>query len=159
MRVKQAMTRDVRSCDRETDLARVGAMMWEGDCGAVPVTDSMRKVVGIITDRDICMALATRSRLASEIRVADVISHRVYTCKPEEDVKDALRTMRERRVRRLPVVDENGMLQGILSLSDLVMAVSDAKLAKAGTLTPRDVVATLQSICGHRVAGRVLGAA
>ena len=123
MKVKDLMTSDVKSCSPATNLASAAKIMWEGDCGAVPVTDDRGTVVGIITDRDICIAAATRSRLEGEIPVHEVISKTVYTCAPGDDVRTALDTMRSRRVRRLPVVGHDGQLAGIVSLHDIALQV------------------------------------
>jgi CBS domain-containing protein len=95
--------------------------MWEGDCGAVPVIDDRGKVVGMITDRDICIAAATRPRPEGEIPVQDVISKALYSCGPGDDIRSALETMRTRKVRRLPVVDQGGRLAGIVSIHDIAL--------------------------------------
>src|SRR5579872_2795388 len=108
MRVKDVMTDDVKCCSLETNLAAAAKIMWEADCGAVPVTDGQNKVIGVITDRDICIAGATRSRTEGEIPVQEVISRTVYSCSPNDDVRVALETMRAQQVRRLPVVGQDG---------------------------------------------------
>jgi CBS domain-containing protein len=136
MRVKELMTSDVKSCGLDTNLAAAAKIMWEEDCGAVPVTDAQGQVVGMITDRDICIAGATRSRGEGEIPVGDVISKTVYTCAPSDDARSALETMRHRRIRRLPVVDQSGRLNGILSLHDIAAQARSSK----GADVPADVV-------------------
>ena len=119
MKVKEVMTTDVKHCSTGTNLAEASKIMWEGDCGAVPVTDERGRVVGMITDRDICIAAATRPRSEGEIRVHEVISKALYTCTPGDDVRAALETMKTRKVRRLPVVDQSGRLTGIVSIHDI----------------------------------------
>ncbi|HTJ94939.1 MAG TPA: CBS domain-containing protein [Pararobbsia sp.] len=119
MKVKDLMTTDVKRCSPETNLAAAAKIMWEGDCGAVPVVDDRDHVVGVITDRDICIAAATRPRTEGEILVRDVISKTPYTCAPGDDVRSALETMKSRKVRRLPVVEQGGRLAGILSIHDI----------------------------------------
>jgi CBS domain-containing protein len=119
MKVKELMTTDVKRCSLETNLAAAARIMWEGDCGAVPVTDERDHVVGIITDRDICIAAATRPRTEGEIPVKDVISGALYTCAPGDDVRAALDTMKARKIRRLPVVEQGGRLVGIVSIHDI----------------------------------------
>ena len=121
MKVKELMTTDVKQCGLETNLAAAAKIMWEGDCGAVPVTDERGWVVGVITDRDICIAAATRPRTEGEIPVKDVISGPVYTCAPSDDVRAALETMKSRKVRRLPVVEQGGRLTGIVSIHDIAV--------------------------------------
>ena len=114
------MTREVEACRPEDSLAEAAAVMWRRDCGAVPVVGEDGGVAGIITDRDICMALATRRAYASDVRVEEVMARDVATCTPEDDAEEALELMRERQLRRLPVVDGRGQLAGILSLADVV---------------------------------------
>jgi CBS domain-containing protein len=122
MRVKELQTSDVKSCTGDTDLAAAAKIMWDRDCGVVPVVDSERKVIGVITDRDICIATATRSTVPSEIRVRDVMSGQgLHSCGPDDDVRTALATMKTHRVRRLPVLDRQQRLVGIISMNDLVM--------------------------------------
>jgi CBS domain-containing protein len=121
MKVKDLMTTDVKRCSPETNLATAAKIMWEGDCGAIPVTDERDHVVGVITDRDICIAAATRPGTEAEIRVKDVIATALYTCSPSDDVRAALETMKVRKVRRLPVVEQGGRLVGILSIHDIAV--------------------------------------
>jgi len=121
MKVKELMTTDVKRCSPETNLAAAARIMWEGDCGAVPVTDERDRVVGVITDRDICIAAATRPRTEGEIPVKEVISRALYTCAPGDDVRAALETMKTRKIRRLPVVDPGGRLIGIVSIHDIAV--------------------------------------
>ena len=121
MKVKDLMTTDVKRCSPETNLAEAARIMWDGDCGAVPVTDERDHVVGVITDRDICIAAATRPRTEGEIPVKEVISKALFTCAPGDDVRAALETMKARKVRRLPVVEQGGRLVGIVSIHDIAI--------------------------------------
>jgi CBS domain-containing protein len=105
MRVRELMRNPVVFCHPGTNLAEATALMWDHDCGALPVVNDSGKVTGFITDRDICMALGTRNKPASEITVGDVSSRVPRTCGPDDDIHAALRTMCDARVRRLPVVD------------------------------------------------------
>jgi len=119
MKVKELMTADVRTCTPETDLATVATMMWDGDCGIIPVVDDQRHVVGVITDRDICIATATRSLDPAHIRVNDAMIRNVTTCPEDADAHAALQSLKEHRIRRLPVVNRQGRLVGVLSMNDL----------------------------------------
>jgi CBS domain-containing protein len=141
MKVRDLMTSKVRSCRLETNLAEVGKEMWEGDCGALPVVNDEGRVTGIITDRDIAIALATRGRPAGEVAVREVTGDRAQTCLADDDATVALETMKAYKVRRLPVVDADGHLRGVLSLNDVV--------THAGAASPTEVVRTLASICEH----------
>jgi CBS domain-containing protein len=136
MKIKDLMTSGVKSCGLDTNLATAAKIMWEDDCGAVPVTDEGGRVVGVITDRDICIASATRARPEGDIAVRDVISSDLYTCTPGDDVRTALDTMRQRKVRRLPVVDASGRLAGIISIHDLAIHARTGK----GAEVPADAV-------------------
>lgn len=151
MKVQDVMTSNVKSCRPEVNLATAAAFMWEHDCGVLPVTDGEGKVIGLITDRDIAIAAATLGP-ASQIAVSDVISGKVYACTLDEDIKAALKTMRHEKVHRLPVVNESGMLQGILSMNDVVLRAEEAKGKHIPDLTYEDVVSTYKAICQHRAA-------
>ena len=95
MKVQDVMTSEVKSCRPETSLAAAAVMMLDYDCGALPVVNDENKVIGMITDRDIAIAAATRPRLASEIPVGEVISHKVYSAMLDEDIHAALKTMQK----------------------------------------------------------------
>jgi CBS domain-containing protein len=148
MKVQDIMTVEVETCGPESDLAAAAVIMWKRDCGSVPVVDEGRRVVGMITDRDICMAVATRNKLASAIKVSEVTSGRVYACSPDDSVKDALETMQSAQLRRLPVVDDEGTLHGILSINDVVLHSSKGRSKKH--VSHRDVIATLKVLSEHR---------
>lgn len=146
MTIKELMTSNVKACDAETNLATVATMMWDGDCGAIPVVNEERHVVGMITDRDICIAAATRSASPSDLRVREAMSDRLYACRSTDDVQAALRTMKEQRVRRLPVLDQQGHLAGIISINDLV---AEAGLRRGAEVPGEELLETLKSICAH----------
>ena len=148
MRVQDIMTANVEACSPESDLAAAATIMWKRDCGSVPVVDGERKVVGMITDRDICMALSTRNKLASEIKVGEVISGNVYACAPDDKVRDALETMQSAQLRRLPVVDAGGVLHGILSVNDVVIHSDKGRSKKH--ISHKEVIRTLKALCEHR---------
>jgi CBS domain-containing protein len=102
MKVKDIMTSEPRTCSPTTNLATAAAIMLDGDCGILPVVDE-GKLVGVVTDRDMYIALATRGKRASHITVTEVVQAPVNTCGPDDDVQTVLQTMKEHRVRRLPV--------------------------------------------------------
>jgi|GEM_PF-428169 len=128
MKVRDVMTTEVGYCQSDAPLAQAADIMWQRDCGVVPVTDENQRVVGMITDRDICFAVVTKNRLASEIKISEVISqNEVQSCAPGDAVEDALKTMKRHQIRRLPVVNKEGVLVGILSLADLISGVGKGK--------------------------------
>ena len=139
------MTREVQTCQLDTNLSAAAMQMWNGDFGVLPVLADGGKLVGVITDRDICMAAATKHRDPAAIRVDEVISGLAYTCVPGTEIHDALKSMREKRVRRLPVVNaENGRIAGILSLNDVALKAQGGRKAE---LSAQDVETTLRAIC------------
>lgn len=149
MKVEDLMSRSVRTCSPNDDLATAGSAMWEADCGIIPVVDPSRKVLGVITDRDICIALSTRCAAASQIHVANVMSGNVYACRPEDDIDTALAAMARRQVRRLVVVNAEGRLEGILSLNDVVLRAEKAHGRRANVPTFDQVAETLKAISRH----------
>jgi CBS domain-containing protein len=145
MKVKDMMTSDVHTCQPETNLAMAAMQMWDGDFGVLPVVADGRKVVGMITDRDICMAAASKQRDPATIRVEEVVTGQVYGCSPDTDIHEALKIMQQRQVRRLPIINaDDGKLAGILSLNDIALkAQSDGR----AELSAQDVENTLKAIC------------
>lgn len=117
--VEDVMTRKPRCCRPEDDLATAAQVMWDVDCGCVPIVVDGRHIVGMITDRDVCMAALMNGRPLHEVRVEHVMTKNIATCKSTDDVREAQRIMRRRKVRRLPVTDAEGKLVGILSLHDV----------------------------------------
>jgi len=149
------MVKGVRFCNPDTNLAAVTKIFWEQGCGALPVVENGR-AIGMITDRDISIALGTRNAKAGDMLVRDVALPKVFFCLPSDDIHTALSTMRAQQVRRLPVVDQEGALNGILSLDDLVLFAGD-KITD--TLTYTDVVDTMKSIYEHPAPARALAVA
>lgn len=155
MKVQDIMTTAPETCRTATNLAVAVERLWNADCGVLPVTDENARLTGIITDRDICIALGTRNRPASSVRVDEVMRRPVETCRTDEDVNVALGRMKERRVRRLPVLDDQGKLVGMLSLNDIVLATGSG----ANAVKPRVVMQTFKAICAHNVPVMVGGKA
>lgn len=151
MKVRDIMTGQVGSCGPETNLAEAARIMWDKDCGAVPVLDGEGKVAGMITDRDICMALTTRNRPASDVTVGEVINGAVKACAPGDDVSAALKTMSSEQLRRLPVVDDEGKLLGIISLNDCILNSKQGKSKKGAHVSHADVMEALKALSQHRV--------
>ena len=143
MKVKDIMTGEPRTCAPGTSLAAAAALMLDADCGILPVVEG-GKLIGVVTDRDMYIALATRDRRASEMTVAEVAQMPVHTCGPDDGVQDALETMKQHHVRRLPVEGFGGTVMGIVSMNDIVLAAGPRKPVR-----DTEVVNTLQSICAH----------
>jgi CBS domain-containing protein len=140
MKVREIMTAEPRTVAMETPLAATAALLLDGDCGLLPVVEGDR-LVGVVTDRDMFIALATRNVRASDITVGEVVQVPVFTCRPEDDIQTALETMAQHCVRRLPVEAANGRLVGIVSMRDLVLASGARKPVREA-----EIVNTLQAI-------------
>lgn len=149
MLIRDLFTRNTAYCRVDTNLASAAALMWERDCGVLPVVNSTHKVEGILTDRDICMAVATRDQRASLLQASDVMSSPVFQIRSGDTAAKALKTMRDQKVRRLPVVDDHGSLEGMLSINDLILAAKEPKGEKPANLTYEEVMQTLKVLCAH----------
>jgi CBS domain-containing protein len=121
MKVRDIMTEPPLTCTPETSVAVAARLMREADYGTLPVIDSRGQLVGIITDRDICLALAATNRNALHVAVHEVMTRKVFSALLDDDTHRALATMKTARVRRLPVCDECGRLKGMLSIEDVVV--------------------------------------
>lgn len=150
MKVQDLMTTNAITCGPNTNLATAAGLMWDNNCGSLAVTNDDGKVIGLITDRDICIAVATRQRLASEILVSEVITGEVWACAPQDGIRNLLQLMRHARVRRLPVISDDGVLQGIVSISDLVLHAEEAQGKQKPELSLQDAIGTLKAVCGYR---------
>jgi CBS domain-containing protein len=146
MRVRDVMTKSVASCRPDANLAEVTALMWEYNCGLLPVVNNQGNVTSVITDRDICVALGTRDQRASEIRVSDVAYRAAVLCDADDDVRSVLKTMAQERVRRLPVMDHKGALVGILSLDDVTLRARHHDDTDRPPVSFEDVMNTLRAI-------------
>jgi CBS domain-containing protein len=146
MKVADVMTKSPAYCSPQTNLAAAVEILWDHNCGVLPIVDSQEKVVGVVTDRDLCVALGTRNRLPGEIAVKEVASGKVFGCKPDDDLRRVLVTMAEAKVRRLPVIDAAGKLQGILSMDDVVLQTETGNIKRDTELSAEDIVNTLKSV-------------
>jgi len=151
MRIRERMIKNVATCRPGNNLAEVAAIMWMERCGALPVVDEQGHVVSIITDRDVCIALGTRNLLASEVLVQDVVPPRVFTCLDRDELSHALSIMVAQNVRRLPVVTDEGILVGILSIDDFLLHTEPGK---AGVLS-LEALEAVKTIVENRQRGHV----
>jgi CBS domain-containing protein len=145
MILKDIMKKGVATCAPESDLQAVIDIMRDRDCGFLPVVDSHGVVVGVITDRDVCLAEGTKHRPLARVSVKETMTHPVFSCFPDENVKVVLATMAKHRVRRLPVLNKTGHLEGVLSMDDIVSAPS-----RRGGPTADEIVAALKGIYAAR---------
>lgn len=152
MKVKEVVVGKPVSCRPETNLGAAVEMLWNHNCGILPIVRDDGKVIGVVTDRDICIALGTRDRLAGEICVGEVTTGKVFSCAPDDDIHSALETMRRQKVRRLPVVGNDGTLQAVLSMDDVVL--HSGTHGRTAELSFDGVVSTLKTIYAHQVSER-----
>ena len=140
MKVKEVMMGTPYYIAVDANLGMATELMWKGNCGFLPVVNIENKVCGVITDRDICVALGTRNQTAGQVLVEEVVQHRVYACNPEDDIHVALQTMREGHVRRLPAVDSKGNLAGVVSIDDLLLWAEPDRAGREPELSADEVV-------------------
>lgn len=145
-KVEDVMTHDPQCCTPDDDLATAAKVMWDLDCGCVPVIGDGRHVVGMLTDRDACMAALLNGRPLHELRVSDVMSKDIVSCKATDDLDDAQRLMRIKRVRRLPVTDSDGRVVGVLSLQDLARTAKEQSRRFFPKVRLREVALTLAEV-------------
>lgn len=120
MRVRDIMTQPATMCAPETSVAIAGHLMEDNNCGILPVVDKRRRLVGVVTDRDLLLATANTKRNATHVAVHEAMKSNVTTCFPDDELRVALSTMRAKAVRRLPVTDREGHVLGVLSIDDIV---------------------------------------
>ena len=147
MRIRDLMTKQVASVRSGDSTAVAARLMWDCDCGVVPVIDEDGHTVAMITDRDICMAALMRDRAPSAIPVADAMSRELRSCGPEDEVSTAEELMRTHQIRRIPIVDRDRRPVGMLSLADIVRATDRKKGRSAREVAPEEVAVTLADIC------------
>ena len=125
LRCSEIMTRDVRTASPEMTLRDVGAMMREGDMGAVPVVDS-GKLVGIVTDRDIVVRAVAEGKDPST-PISEAMTSEIFSVRADDFVFEAIRLMGDKQIRRIPVVTEAGELAGIISMADIALEIEDQR--------------------------------
>jgi CBS domain-containing protein len=158
MKVKDVMVKTPVFCSPETNLGAAVEVMWNRNCGFLPVVDVQRRVVGVVTDRDIAIAVGTQNRLPGEITVAEVATRKVHSCRPEYDIHMALDTMAENKVRRLVAVNDQNQFEGVLSMDDVVH-FAETKTGGKADLSSDDVLRTLKTLYSLELSTRAAVAA
>lgn len=146
MKAEDVMTRDPKSCFIDETAADAAHVMWENDCGAVPVIDRENRLMAMVTDRDLCMAAYTQGRPLREIALSTAASHLLVAARRHDEATVVETLMARHRIRRIPIVDGDRRLVGIVSTNDLVRHAR----GDAPSLGPSDVVRTLATIGEHR---------
>jgi CBS domain-containing protein len=151
MKVRDVMTKQSVSCQLDTTLGAAATLMLENNLGFLPVVGDGGNVIGALTDRDICFALGLENEKAGEIAVRDLILPmnrtvpKLFACTPDDKIHCVLKMMSEAKIRRLPVVNREGELQGVLSIDDLVVRACENP-CKEG-ISCREVVEAYKIIC------------
>jgi CBS domain-containing protein len=146
MRVKEIMTFPVVTCSMDCHLNEVTQLMWEHDCGSIPIVDRDGRLTGIVTDRDVCMAAYTKGAALRDIPIETAMARHVLVCHIDDSVETAQQLMREGQVRRIPVVDNDGRVAGILSMNDVARAAAQARRSSVD----REVIETVAAVCAPR---------
>ncbi|HTH51411.1 MAG TPA: CBS domain-containing protein [Pyrinomonadaceae bacterium] len=120
---RDIMTKNVRTATADASLRDVAAMMRDGDMGAVPVVDGSR-LVGIVTDRDIVVRCVSAGK-TPDSPISEAMTSELFTVKPDDFVFEAVRVMGDKQVRRIPVVNEDGSLAGIIAMADVALEMED----------------------------------
>lgn len=142
MKCAEIMTSDPIFCVPDDNIAVAAGIMWDYDCGAIPVVKDMQsnELVGFITDRDMAMHVVKHSfKHPCEVKVSDCMTTNLITCKKEDTLETAMNLMADNRIRRIPVVDDNGCCVGILSQTDIFANSKGMEDA---------VIAMMLKICG-----------
>lgn len=125
---RDIMTKNPTAANREMTLQEVAVLMRDGDFGVLPVVEKdSNRLVGILTDRDIVVRAVADGKNISETSVGEAMSEKLYTAKPDDFVFEAVRTMGERQVRRIAIVDDEGVLQGIIAMADIALETEDQR--------------------------------
>jgi CBS domain-containing protein len=151
MKVESILRSEVRHVAPTTDLATAGRLMAEVGCGILPVLEASGKLAGVLTDRDICVAVTHADRRPSELTAGRVMSRQVRACAIGDEIGRALETMARFRVRRLPVLAPDGTLRGLLSIDDIAVVAHDHAAEPLPDLTEAAVARTFAAICAHPI--------
>ncbi|MGY6214710.1 CBS domain-containing protein [Methylolobus aquaticus] len=152
VRIDQIMSKRVHTCQPDDSLERAAQLMWDFDCGAVAVCtgNGASQTVGIVTDRDIAMSALLKGQPLRDLYVKDTMSRDVLTCRPDDSLAEAEQRMRSGQVRRLPVVNDQGAVIGMISLADLAQEAMRECGEQSKEITENEVGDTLAAICAPR---------
>jgi CBS domain-containing protein len=145
MQIAKLMTTDIQTCRQTDTLDRAAKLMWDHDIGALAVLDDVGMLIGIVTDRDACMAAFMAHQPLHELRVSIAMNTHVVTCRPYDTSEVVARLMARHKIRRIPVVNDDQHPIGMVSLNDLALAS-----ARGSDIPGSEIADTLASICEHR---------
>jgi CBS domain-containing protein len=144
MKASELMTRDVKTIEENARCDEVARIMWEHDVGSVPVCDARGTLVGIVTDRDICMCAYTKGRALHELSVGEAMARELVCCKEDDDVRHVEELMQAHQVRRIPVEDAQGRCCGIIAMADI--ARRRGTFAAGAEVTESEIATTLDAV-------------
>lgn len=150
MKIRDLMNESVSTVRVSQTASAALRAMWDCDCGSIPVLDDDGRAIAMVTDRDIAMATLFRDTPPSALPVSDVMSRSLQSCSPDDDLSRAEELLRTHQIRRLPVVDDDRRVVGILSLADVVRSAAK-RSDKGGKKTTDAVTATMAVICSPRL--------
>lgn len=153
MRIANIMSKDVKTCRQADMLDHAVKLMWDHDIGVLPVIDDFGQVIGMVTDRDACMATYMQRQPLHCIPVSVAMTKHVVTCRPEDTDFAVTKLMAKHKIRRVPVVDDEQRPIGIVSINDLALA-----MAKGRDVPASEVAGTLAAISEHRPGGPIAAA-
>jgi CBS domain-containing protein len=147
MRLNEVMNQPVVCCPDSATLDQAARLMWEQDCGIVPIVDEDGRLTGVVTDRDICMSAYTQGLALNAIGVTTAMARTVVAGHEDDSIEAAEQLMQDNQIRRLPVIDNEGRPVGMVSLNDLARYVAQARRS----VSDRELVQTLAAICRPRM--------
>ncbi|MBI3311951.1 MAG: CBS domain-containing protein [Candidatus Omnitrophica bacterium] len=147
MKIRDLMTKNPEACLAMDSCKTAGEIMARRNCGFVPIVDNphCRRVVGVVTDRDIAMALLGTNRPGSQVRLEECMTRDPKMILPDAELKEAARLMESAAVHRLPVV-EDGALVGVLALKDIAAYASQAEGFTGKDIAQREVAEIVEAI-------------
>ena len=154
MKVKDLMATDVKCCAAYNTLNTAAQLMWDNDIGCVPIVDQDGHVIGMLTDRDVCMAAFIQGVPLTGSLVTSAMSKEVFSCTPDRDIAEAEKLMREKQIRRLPVIDAQRRVIGIISLNDIAReGEREVEMKKTREVSDAEIARVMASVCAprHRV--------
>lgn len=137
---KDVMTANPQCCSADTPLNEVAKLMVECDCGEIPVVDSAKKLVGVVTDRDIVCRAVAKDLNTAAVKAREVMTQPVISVKEDCTLDDVLSTMEEHQIRRVPVLDAGGCVCGIISQADVALVAQESETGELVKEVSRDSV-------------------
>jgi len=141
MRARDIMTKDPVCLRRDETARRAAEVMRDCDCGVVPIVDDNRRVIGIVTDRDLAIRALAAGK-SGDVRISEVMTPAAHCCSADDDLRDVERKMADLQIRRIPICDAGGRCLGIISQADIARAASTSDK----NVTEEEVAVVLESI-------------